>query len=120
MAWTVLPVHIMGTRVLGDCGGFTMYTDRTFRKVIYKKAPPDKPPSRLQVIQRARFRNAVNAWKALSDDAKAALERTVTRLSLCLTGQNLFTSCAIRHKDDVYATIARQAGEVLPPLPWIE
>ena len=106
----------MGTRVMGDCGGFTMYTDRHGRKVIYKKAPPEKPASRLQRIVRDRFRAAVEAWKILSDAEKAALERAVKRTSLCLTGQNLFTSCSLRSASGVYATIARQAKEILPPL----
>jgi hypothetical protein len=104
---------------MGDMGGYTCYTDRHYRKVFYKKAPPDKPPSPSQQACRRRFREAVNAWKALSTDDKAALERAVHTASLCLTGQNLYTACALRAAFDVYATVGRQTGETLPALPTI-
>jgi hypothetical protein len=116
MAISNLPIHVMGFRVMGDVGGLTCYTDRNFKKVFYQKAPPQLPASPRQRLLRDRFAAAVTAWKALTDDDKAALERAVKKTSLCLTGQNLFTSCSIKCKPDVYATIAAQAGEVLPPL----
>lgn len=116
MAFTTLPLHVMGTRVMGDCGGFTMYTDRHHRKVYYQKAPPQKPASPKQRLLRDLFGKAVRAWKALSDADKATLERAVAKTSLCLTGQNLFTSCSLCSRSEVYLTIGRQAGETLPPL----
>ena len=102
--------------MIGDIAGFTTYTDRYGRITVFSKAPPHKPPTGAQITQRAKFRDCVNAWKALTDDEKAALERTVHTLSLCLTGQNLFVSCSMKQKPDVYTTCARQAGETLPPL----
>jgi hypothetical protein len=119
MAFTVMPWTLLGTRVMGDVSGYTVYTDRFGRKIWYKKAPPKEPPSPRQLEQRRRFRDAVNAWIALSEPEKLALEEAVRKTSLCLTGQNLFTSCALKHADDVYATLAKQTGETLPPLPFI-
>lgn len=119
MAWTKLPFSLFGFRVMGDVNGITCYTNRKYQKVFYEKAPPDKPPSPAQTIQRSRFRTAVQAWRALSDSDKDALERTVHKLSLCLTGQNLYVSCALKHKPDTYTTCARQANETLPPLIFI-
>lgn len=119
VAFTTIPWNVIGFRVMGDVGGFTIYTDRHFRKVVYDKAPPDKPASPAQRITRDRFRSAVQAWKALTPDEKASLERAVHTASLCLTGQNLYTSCALKHADAVYQTIARQTGETLPTLPAI-
>lgn len=119
MAFTKLPFNLLGFRVMGDVDGLTVYTDRHGRKIFYKKAPPKEPPSSRQVHFRSRFRAAVNAWIALSDDDKQQLETAVARAALCLTGQNLFTSCALRDKPDVYATIAHQTGTTLPPLPVI-
>jgi hypothetical protein len=101
---------------MGDCGGFTIYTDRFGRKVFYKKAPPKEPASPLQRHHRDRFRDAVFAWKLLLDDEKRQLELAVHRASLCLTGQNLYTSCALRHDEAVYMTIADQTHTNLPPL----
>jgi len=116
MAMTNVPWDLIGFRVMGDVGGFTIYTDRFFRKIVYQKAPPKEPASPEQRLLRDRFGNAVRAWKSLSDVDKASLERAVKKTSLCLTGQNLYTSCSLRHAEGVYATIARQTGEILPPL----
>ena len=119
MAFTVLPFQLFGFRVMGDVNGITCYTNKKFQKVFYEKAPPDKPPSPAQIIQRSRFRTAVQTWRALSDDDKLRLETAVKRTSLCLTGQNLYVSCAMKHKPDVYETVGRQAGVTLPPLVFI-
>lgn len=116
MAFSTIPWDLIGHRVIGDIAGFTTYTDRYGRITVFKKAPPHKPPTQAQLHQRDKFRRCVNAWKVLTNDEKAALERTVHRLSLCLTGQNLFVSCSMKQKPDVYATCGRQAKEVLPPL----
>lgn len=117
MAFTTIPFDLLGFRVMGDVAGITVYTDRHFRKVAYKKAPPDKPASPSQRAYRDRFAFAVRAWKSLNDEQKAQLEVAVHRASLCLTGQNLFTSCLLRSKQTVYETVARQTNTVLPPLP---
>lgn len=117
MAFTRLPLELFGFRVMGDVGGFTCYTDARFRKVFYKKAPPKEPASPAQAKLRARFGDAIRAWKALTADEKAALERAVKKTSLCLTGQNLFVSCMLKAAPGVYATIADQSSEDLPALP---
>lgn len=119
MAFTVVPWDLLGFRVMGDCGGYTIYTDRYGRKVFYKKAPPDKPASPLQRHHRDRFRDAVVAWKALDDAEKQSLEAAVASASLCLTGQNLYTSCALRHDAATYMTVERQTAVQLPPLVFI-
>lgn len=116
MAMTTLPIHIMGFRVMGDVGGYTCYTNAKFKKVYYPKSPPDKPASPAQRALRDRFAAAVRAWKSLSADDKQALEDAVHSLSLCLTGQNLYTSCCLRSSEGIYQTIARQANVTLPPL----
>lgn len=116
MAFTTIPWHLMGMRVAGDCNGETIYTDRYRRKVHYKKAPPDRPPSPKQLARRDLFRRAVQAWKALPQGDKDQLEFAATCANLCLTGQNLFTSCSLRSSEEVYRTIERQTATTLPPL----
>src|ERR1041385_6973737 len=119
MAFTTLPFSLLGFRVMGDVAGYTCYTDRYGRKVYYKKAPPDKPPSGRQALQRRRFQLAVAAWKSLTDAEKHSLEEACRRSSLCLTGQNLYTSCSLRGDFGTYATIEEQPAIQLPPLVFI-
>lgn len=119
MAWTNLPWHVLGTRVAGDIGGITTYTNSKRQKVAYEKAPPKEKASPAQAHRRSLFRTALAAWKTLTPDEKAALERAASAASLCMTGQNLFVSCAMRHTNEVYDTIATQTNETLPPLPTL-
>jgi hypothetical protein len=116
MAFGTIPWDLIGHRVIGDIGPLTTYTDRYGRITVFKKAPPDKPATPAQRDRRNLFRDCVLAWKALSGDDKATLERCVHKLSLCLTGQNLFVSCSMKRQAGVYATCGRQSNETLPPL----
>jgi len=116
MAFTTIPWNLLGHRVIGDLAGFTCYTDKRGRKIFYEKAPPDKPATPAQRLQRNKFRDCVLAWKSLSDAEKFALEEAVRKTHLCLTGQNLFVSCSLMQKPRVYETVARQSNEILPPL----
>lgn len=116
MAFTVLPFNLLGFRVAGDVSGFTCYTDKFGRKVWYKKAPPDKPPSQRQLDRRRLFKLAVEAWKNLTAEEKQQLEIAASKASLCLTGQNLYTSCSLRAAEGTYRTIERQTHTTLPAL----
>jgi hypothetical protein len=118
MAWT-LPLNIMGTVVQGDLADHTIYTDRHGKKVFFQRTKPDDPPSYGRSLQRARFVFAQKSWNALLPDQKKTLEMAVARTSLVMTGQNLFISCTLTGRDDIYHTVGRQAMLVLPPLPQI-
>lgn len=107
MAFTV-PAHLWGFVVSGDIGGYTAYTDRYGRKVIYPKAPPEKPPSPLQVVQRERFTTAQLEYMNLSVQEKLDWETLTQRASLCMTGQNLFIHVAMRGTYDTLDTLERQ------------
>jgi len=112
-------LSLLGLWIKGDLAGLTCYTTRSRKKVFYPEAPPTKPPSPAQVIQRARFRTAQLAWKSLSPQEKQTLEDATNATSLCMTGQNLFISAALQHFDKAYHTVALQARFTLPPLPYI-
>jgi hypothetical protein len=116
MAWTI-PWNLLGAQVAGDLADYTVYSDRFNRKIPFPKSPPKEPPSPLQQAQRSAFASAQAAWSGLSTDEKAALEAAVKISSIPLTGQNLYISCTMRGDADSYATIARQSGIPLPPLP---
>jgi len=118
MAFTI-PWQLMGTTVQGDFADLTIYTDRFNRKIAYRKEHSTKPRSAAQQLQSLRFKLAQSAWKALSPGEKRNLELATLRLSMCLTGQNLFISAAMRNMTTAYATVARQANLPLPALPAI-
>jgi hypothetical protein len=120
MAFTI-PFQILGAQVSGDLGGYTIYTDMKGQKVVFPKSPPEKPPSSAQLFYRARFTAAQSNWKALSLADKESLELACRRLSLPMTGQNLYVSVQLKNDVDAYATIEMQSGIQLPafePVPW--
>lgn len=116
-----VPVSLLGFIVKGDLAGQTIYTDRHGRKVYFPQAPPNKPPSPLQVVQRARFAAALGNWKALSHQQKAAWEAITLKASLCMTGHNLFIHVSLRGDFSNLATLQAQTGiDVDDPeyIPW--
>lgn len=118
MAWSV-PWNLLGLIVSGDVGAFTIYTDRFGRKTAFPKAPPEKPPSTDQLLQRSRFATAQAAWSALTDHEKAALEAACRNLSIPLTGQNLYIKVALTNRQSAADTVAEQSDIALPPIPYV-
>jgi len=116
MAWSI-PWDLLGLVVHGDVGGYTVYTDRFGRKTVFPKLPPEKPHTERQRVQRQRFQQAVKAWKTLSEQEKKALEDAARKLSLVMTGQNLFISIALKHGKELKETIEAQSGITLPAIP---
>ncbi len=103
----------------GTVAGFIIYTNRKGRKVIYPTPvfPPSSSPAQLQV--RDRFRRAQAAWSSLSPADKLSLETVVLRLSLPLTGQNLYMRLAMQTNQLKRLTLIRQTGLDLPAIPFI-
>jgi len=111
-------LDIWGLIVSGDIGDLTIYTDRFGRKTAYPISYPNKPPSPLQIIQRNRFRDAQAQWSTLTTAQRAAYELAVNRASLCMTGQNLYISIALKASWGTLETIAKQTGvSLVPPTP---
>lgn len=108
--------NLLGMRLSGDIGEYSVYTDRYGRKVWYYYTPPAKPPTPAQVRCRARFAEAHRTWKALTSEQKAALEDASRKLSLTITGKNLWMSAALTNKPSQYLTVERQSGIPLPAL----
>lgn len=118
MAWSI-PWQILGLTVSGDVGGFTIYTDRYNRKVVFPKSPPEKPPSEEQIALRSRFTEAQSAWSVLNASNKAALEEACRKLSVPMTGQNLYIKVALTNDQGALETLERQSGITLPAIPYI-
>lgn len=119
MAWTV-PWNLMGMAISGDVAGLTIYTDRFNRKVAFPKSPPKKPPTPAQVIQRARFKEALADWSALPVSSRHNLEQATLRTGIVMTGQNLYVSTALTGDHTAYSTVERQSGLTLPTVRFIE
>ncbi len=117
MALGISP-NLLGLIVSGDVGGITIYTDRHGRKVAYPKAPPKEPPTQMQIDSRAKFKSAQAEYMALTSSEKQAYELLTKAANLCMTGQNIFISTAMRHTQGILDTIMLQTGiTVVSPTP---
>lgn len=103
----------MGINIQGDFGPWTCYKSKKGKFVIFLKSPPGKPPSELQKKDRQLFRMAALAWRGLTEDVREAWELATKRLSLRLTGYNLFVWYYIKKDRAVIATIEHQSGLTL-------
>lgn len=100
-------------QISGDVGGFTIYTDRFGRKVVFPKSPPEKPPSTEQLRQQTRFKTAQASWKSLSEIEVKNLEDACKKTNVPMTGQNLWIHTALTNDQEAMRTIQRQSGITL-------
>ena len=118
MAHTV-PAQFLGMMISGDVDGLTIYTNRYGRKVSYKKAPPLKPASVLQALQRGRFRDAMTNWRNATTDVKIAWEQASLRSSICMTGLNLWLHFSLKGRPQALITFSLQTGVPLSMPPTV-
>ena len=113
-----IPANILGLIVSGDINGISIYTDRHGRKIAYEKAPPTKPASVLQALQRGRFRDAMANWKAATTAIKTDWENASLKASLCMTGLNMWLHFSLKGRTEALFTISSQTGITLsmPPV----
>lgn len=114
-----IPWDLLGWNLSGDIDGFSIYTDRFGKKIVYPKSPPKTPPTAAQLRQRARFRTAVLAFMALSSATREDFEEACRRASLVLGGCALYTSAALTDSNESIQALARQTRLVLPDVPFI-
>ena len=114
-----VPANVLGLMVSGDIGGFTLYTDRYGRKVIFEKAPPTKPASVLQALQRGRFRSAMINWKAETQAVRDDWENVSLKAALCMTGLNMWLHFSLKGTAAGLATFSRQTGITLTMPPTV-
>lgn len=118
MAFTI-PWQILAMGLSGDIGGYTIYTDRFGRKVIYPKSPPEKPPTQRQLTAQQRFRSAQKAWSDLTTEKKENLEEVCKKANASMTGQNLYIHTAMTNDQTAIATLEKQTGITLFAIPYI-
>jgi len=111
-------IHFFGLIAWGDFGPLTMYRSARRRVVAYQKAPPDKPPTAWQIAQRERFKDAALTWKTFTPYLKPNWERAAKRLSLKVTGYNLWVYYKLKNAEAYIRTLERQSKlRLLPPTP---
>ena len=106
---------LMGWNATGDLGPFTFYTSKRRKLVWFIKAPPTTPPTYWQLRNQNNFHLIAHHWRSLTPQYKAAWERATKRLSLRLTGYNLFIYCCMTGDTAAIRTIEHQSGETLLP-----
>jgi hypothetical protein len=110
--------QLLATYVSGDLGDLTLYTSKTGKIVAYPRTKPCKPPTRLQQIQRNRFRLAQHNWELEPVNVKVRWEQATLLLSLDITGQNAYISQALSPDPDSLTFVLKRTGIVLiPPFP---
>ena len=105
-------LRVLGIRFWGDMGPLTMYNSRRKNMVIYAKAPPKCVASLGQIRNRHLFRCAGIAWGILTEREKADWERAAKKLSLGITGYNLWTFTI--HKKNLQIARAVEAASGIP------
>lgn len=101
---------LIGYNTQGDIGPWTCYTNRKRKLVVFEKAPPEMPPSYLQLKQRNRFRRCARLWWFLTQTQRDNWELVSTRARLRITGFNLFTYWYLTDDNDAIDTLAHQTG----------
>jgi len=110
------PFHLLGLRIDGDLGPYTIYRNKNNKVVVFPKDFRQEKTSVERQRARDRFRTAQQLWSSLTAAEKTVLEDACRKLSLALTGQNLYISCSLRADPDGYHTVARQAHVEFPTL----
>jgi hypothetical protein len=106
----------LGLKAAGDIGPYTIWTSKRNKLVLILKAPPEKPPSYLQLRQRNRWRIAAQQWRALPPAARARWALAAARAHVRCTGYNLHTAYVAADRADLIRTIERQTSlQLLTP-----
>jgi len=102
--------RFLGWNTQGDLGPYTFYTNKRRALIWFVKAPPTKPPSWKQRLQRARFTFAALLWSQLAPEQRAAWATATQRAHLKVTPLNFFMYVHLRHDYAAARTVAHQAG----------
>jgi len=100
----------LGLRAQGDLAELTFYRDKRGDHVVFPKTRPSGPATPLKLRQQNKFKViGAAAWKhhfVRQEQFKMAARR----LSLKMTGFNLFMAWKLTGDDAMIATIERQTG----------
>ena len=102
-----------GFTIWGDFAGTTIYRNKRGLVVFFAKTWPHKPPSPKQIVQRARFIEAAQAWNTLSPQQRGEWHTATRRASLCCHGYDLWIHWYTSGDTAAIRTIERQTGTIL-------
>lgn len=102
--------RFLGWNTQGDLGPYTFYTNKRGALVWFLKAPPTKPPTWKQRLQRARFAFAATLWRSMTPQQRAAWTKAAQRAHLKITPLNFFVYVHLRRDFAAARTVAHQAG----------
>ena len=100
---------LMGWNATGDLGGLTFYTNKRGKLTYFLKAPPTTPPTFWQLRNQNNFRLAAQLWEGLDPKVRDLWELATKRLSLRITGYNLWIHFITTWDVHAIDTIFRQA-----------
>jgi hypothetical protein len=115
MAYNKTFLGLLGFRTTGDLGPITLYTDQRGDVVFYPRIPAMEPPTWRQLNQRTRWIAAAAGWQGLLPSVKEEWELATKRLSLRLTGYNLWVYFRVTSDFDTIRQIERESGLALLP-----
>lgn len=114
----VLPLfQILGIYVAGDLGDMTLYTNHKGRIIWFPRAPPTKPASDLQRMQRRRFGNAILNWRNLSLADKTAWCAAVKASGIDITSLGAWISLSMKPDPSGLALLQAHSLYTLPEPP---
>lgn len=99
-----------GLVLWGDIGDLTMYRSHRGKLVIFKKTWPDTPPTPRQVAARESITACAASWRNLSEPERTNWNATARRLSLQMSGYNLWVAWRFRQRLDSFRTIINQSS----------
>ncbi len=97
-------------QLTGDLGGVTYVQRGLERRVAYIKTYPSKTPTPPQILQRLKFREAVQAYQALDAAHKQALKDIEKRFEWSMYGYNGFIKCYMFQRMDWIVEYAAAIG----------
>jgi len=108
---------IAGFSITGDFGPYTWYTRANGAKVAFPRNYLDgKEATPARVAQRDKWRAAATDWNRLTSAERARWANAVRKLSLPITGYNLWVYWHVQKDDATVHTIENQSGfQLLPP-----
>jgi hypothetical protein len=104
---------MLGWNSTGDVGPWTLYTAKDHGLVFYARVPALNPASPGQKYMRTQWELAAAAWQALSKAQRTAYESASKKLSLRITGYNLYLYQRTTGDRATIRTIERQTGLTL-------
>ena len=107
----------LGINTQGDLGGWTFYTAKDKGLVWFPKAPPLRPASYLQKVQRTRWKNVARMWRQYTPAERLLWMRAAIGAGLQIHGYDLFTYVVSRPDSSILPTIERLSFITLPTIP---